>query len=248
MKEINIATFGSFHRAVDQHPGYMYRGVSNASYPLIPKVARDWHLTPNLLSFVEQHMLDHFKIRAMPYLQDRPGSIWEWLAVAQHHGMPTRLMDWTRNPLVALYFACRENSYASGAVYFANSGATLDIGKSENPFFVESNATWSPAHITPRLAAQDGLFTISLNPLKPYGERVIAKVVIKANAKQGLLEALARYGIHSGTLFPGLDGVSKFIEDQHFLLKGIKDTKELKAQLEKSLDEDRKYGTDGGRP
>jgi len=127
-----------------------------------------------------------------------------------------------------------------GAVYFAKPGSTLDIRKIKNPFSVESNATWSPAHISPRLAAQDGLFTISVNPLQPYDERVITKVVIRAKAKQSVLEALALYGVHSGSLFPGLDGVSRFIEDQHFLLKGMRDVEKVKAQIEKSLLEERK--------
>ena len=55
------------------------------------------------------------------------------------------------------------------------------------------------------------------------------RIVIKAGAKSDLLHTLTKYGIHSGTMFPGLDGVAKYIEDAHFILKGVTDTEKLKT-------------------
>ena len=63
-------------------------------------------------------MFESWKLRAIEYLAQRPGSDWEWLAIAQHHGLATRLLDWTRNPLNALWFAVCEQG-TEEAVLFA---------------------------------------------------------------------------------------------------------------------------------
>jgi FRG domain len=73
---------------------WVFRGHSSQSFKLIPKVGRTSHTSETRQQF-ELSIFNMFKRTALQHLQRSPTNDWEWLAIAQHHGLPTRLLDWS---------------------------------------------------------------------------------------------------------------------------------------------------------
>jgi hypothetical protein len=207
-----ISSFADFWECWQPFRGgmWVFRGVSDEGYALIPKVGRNrrW-------SRAERPMLDLFLREGALRDEGSHSDIWEQLATAQHHGLPTRLMDWSDNPLVAGYFACFEKHESNAAFYIANFLDRADTTKAD-PFKVDQVMRYRPRHISKRIQAQRGLFTLQPNPTEDLmvaanSRFIIHKFIISAAAKKKILWDLAHININRASLFPDLVGLAENI-------------------------------------
>jgi hypothetical protein len=84
----------------------VYRGVGDARWPMLTSLDRlGGTEPPHTKCDLEEHVLRNFARYSRPHVAEPARSAWELLAAAQHHGVPTRLLDWTYSPLVAAHFA-----------------------------------------------------------------------------------------------------------------------------------------------
>lgn len=204
MKETYVETLRQFLETIGEfdRTGRIFRGVSDATYQLLPKVGRGrFAKTYSVKS--EKHLLRLFKQRAAAFLSHQPEDDLEWLALGQHHGLPTRLLDWTVNPLVALFFALEGEGDQDGAVYtthFKRSRPGFD------PFKLTAPRKYYPPHTSPRIPAQEALFTVQAEPRRPMDKPLLHKLIVPGSSRIDLLHRLDQLGFNRERLFPGLDG------------------------------------------
>jgi hypothetical protein len=202
------------------HPGrFMYRGLSDFDYPLIPSVGRLYGKKPftkkeNLFKF-EKSAFNEFRIGVYHELRENDQFI--LLAVAQHHGLKTRLLDWTFSPLIALFFAVENNKKydSDGALWaFQAQFDFNDFQKKSSPYdetLNEYHFIFAPS-LSPRIKAQQGVFQLFKDPTKEFKNAFnLRKFKIPKKKKQPILRDLADLGINHYTLYPDFDGLCKSI-------------------------------------
>ncbi len=207
---VYVNTFSEFIEASDGvSRTALCRGVSNKDYLLLPSLFRNSsEMDPDT---IENNLMWVFKTHAKALLGRLPVNDVEWLTVAQHHGLPTRLLDWSLSPLVACFFAVSSVSKSDACVYIYD----IEKFKKEediNTKKLKDILAFFPSHATKRITSQSGMFTIHPTHkmmLDPCG---IRKIVIPFSAKSEFRNKLSKFGIHQGTLFPDLDGLSNHIK------------------------------------
>lgn len=225
--EQKIETLSQFVNFLEQYctvEEALFRGQA-ADWPLRPKLGR---LRPRgkTVAKIEEEMLSHFERAVVAYQASPPASKWELCALAQHHGMATRLLDWTHNPLAALWFALERPTAptAGNAVVWMFRPEEEDVITASSPFphSISSIRYWKPRHISPRIRAQGGVFTVhpiveisrTLQSLQEAQEHYskLTKILIPKAGFANIRYQLDRCGINAAVIYPELDGLARHIE------------------------------------
>ena len=224
---------------------FAFRGLGRANLSLATTLARLGRGRADVRR-LEQALLRNF--RKYGYGQgQRTDSIWDWLALGQHRGLPTRLLDWTYSPLVALHFATENlaDFDVDGVVWCVNfvqankrlpkrlrrmlqkeASDTFTVEMlnafptlrafdelSREPFVVYVE----PPALDSRILHQLALFSMMSSPSADLDDWLDArpelcrKVVVPAHLKWEIRDKLDQANINERVLFPGLDGLSRWL-------------------------------------
>jgi tRNA G37 N-methylase Trm5 len=197
---------------------HLFRGVRKKSYALTCSVGR--HKTKDGAALdvrAEKIMLNLFKQKAHEFIKDHDGDDLALLSIAQHHGLPTRLLDWSKNPLVALFFAVKDDFLASeeqedSKVFVYVPKSKIELNANFDPFAVKEVKRYAPRYWHPRISAQLGVFTVHNDPNSEWVSSDVTEWYIAHAARRDIKLALNKMGFNSGSLFPDLGGISEQIK------------------------------------
>ena len=250
---------------------FIFRGHSNnEEYTLLPGILR-WRQLQNgsyttEFSQLEYTILFDFISEACGVVKDiRAQEVVPWLETAQHYGVPTRLLDFTANPLVALYFACVSSPDKDASVWVVNESAykrvffdeltvaspvpsDLRVGKiiadeivnqdyqqhNDPARFIQFPWIYKPFYRNERMnsqssifmlwAANRGEFTSFMQPehymtddqtVENQAMGIICPIIVPRNKKNDILDQLDMCGVNEKFIYPGLDGIGRFIRKKY---------------------------------
>jgi hypothetical protein len=123
-------------------------------------------------------------------------------------------MDWTPNPLVALYFAVSAPFNGDSAVYlYDHSGPFMRarFEKDVHPLEIQELYVYLPSHINPRIQNQSGVFTAHPDPTIVLDEPSLREIIIPEDSRYDMKKDLFLYDVNPKTIFPDLGGLADWV-------------------------------------
>jgi len=239
-------TIAQYPNSVKLHPNFLFRGHADVSWKLEPSFARIANkkgLDRIKALQMEREIVNKFSISASKLLpiemtidltlarfKSTHGhgiDFMGWFSVMQHFSAPTRTLDWTTSPWVALYFACCEQEECDGAIWIVDFRKATEHAERklngrnfvslmtdpESPDIVVLTMAFNSNE---RIEAQQARFSVCTNPLISHESQLnendsLIKIDIPRKLKPAIFRELNQMNITAKTLFPGIDGLGKSI-------------------------------------
>jgi hypothetical protein len=241
------ARWSEFMKWVDRHSDsrWVYRGLGDTSFPLLAGVGRigKYSLAK------ERTILEVFERRASEFIDITRSGPWDLLALAQHHGLPTRLLDWTTNPLVAAFFAVSaepasieiDDPRISGGqklnvkpaprhvssrviAWQVSAKDVVDTDVDNDPFAPSAIKFLMPRVLTTRITTQGGLFSVHPLPSGAWIEPLQSEKEIfdvPGEMRAYFRRKLFYLGVDDQRIMGGLDGLCRRVAWQYNASVGL---------------------------
>ena len=238
-RQFRLETWDAFLQLVTQPPysNWAFRGERDERWPLYSSLSRylqNFAVARPAWADQEARILRIFKRKAHQFLDKPPAwdDDFQWLALMQHHGAPTRLIDFTWSPYVAAFFAL-ERTLLDGVVWAMNP-VRIDSSRAPQParmdprlkgnfkrYFLKGTHRFiwmgEPHTMNRRLIAQSGTFAVpgvldvAIEDILSDTDQdnILAKIVLTNPVRETGMRELYRMNITYATLFPDLDGLAK---------------------------------------
>lgn len=235
---------------------FLYRGVASSEYDMLTSLARN---CGDLQASLEQSVLKYFRKYAVTEEPSISNSIWKQMIIGQHYGLPTRLLDWSHSPLVAMHFATSESdlgdiSKRNGVVWRIDAREFSELLPKDYRDVLKSNMTKffsadmldgiaptaadydkamgdrsmvivEPPSTDQRIINQYSYFSVvpmgiaNIEQFLEENTKNTVKYIIDKDIRWHVRDTLDQLNISERILFPGLDGLSKWIGRHYYVRK-----------------------------